>query len=76
MYGNFKGSCEKAPTLLHGRGKLIVNDEGTEVSVAFSCEPGYQLHGQSQIPCDLDNDIWLGDMPACKQGKNQTFLVN
>lgn len=64
MYTN----CEQPPTILHGKTELSVINDGQVVLGIYSCDPGYQLHGSSQINCDLDTEIWESNLPTCKLG--------
>lgn len=70
--------CERPPTILHGRTKLSIDDEGINVFAIYSCESGYQLDGLSQIYCDTSTDEWEGDLPACKLGeyKKKSIIFN
>lgn len=61
--------CERPPTILHGKTELMVDDEGTIVTAFYTCESGYQLHGEAQLICNTDTDEWKGNLPACKLGK-------
>lgn len=73
VYGVYR-DCERPPTILHGRTpKLFVDDEGINVSATYTCEPGYQLHGNAQMNCDTNTDVWQGDLPACKLGKSNIY---
>ena len=74
MHGVYT-DCERPPTILHGITKLTIDDEGINVFAMYSCEAGYQLHGQSQMNCDTSTDEWQGDLPACKLGTNE-FSIN
>lgn len=66
--------CEHPPTILHGKTKLNIDDDGVVVTALYSCENGYQIHGQPQLVCNTDTDEWQGDLPACKLGKLQFLL--
>lgn len=68
--------CERPPTILHGRTELSVDDDGVIVTALYTCETGYQLHGQSQMTCNTDTDEWEGDLPACKLGKTKIKILN
>lgn len=69
VYGVVYKDCEQPPTILHGKALLVISDDGTEVSAAYSCDAGFHLHGNPQMGCNLDTDEWLGDLPVCKLGK-------
>lgn len=68
VYGVYT-DCERPPTILHGVTKLSIDDEGINVFAIYSCDPGYHLHGQTQLNCDTNTDEWQGNLPACKLGK-------
>ncbi|NXI35387.1 CR2 protein, partial [Galbula dea] len=56
------------PQVQNGR---IVSPRATYThkdTVAFECEPGYVLHGQRVIQCQLNN-TWEPAVPACEQGE-------
>lgn len=72
VYGIYT-DCEHPPTILHGKAELLINEDGTEVSASYSCDSGFHLHGKSQMSCDTNEDVWLGDLPACKLGKSHIY---
>lgn len=62
--------CTKPPTIHKGKDPLLkIDNDGQTAWAVYTCMDGYQLHGTAEVFCDVDNDIWLGDLPVCKLGK-------
>jgi fibulin 1/2 len=65
--------CERPPSIAHGSGRLLVDDNEDVVKAVYNCAPGYELEGKATLNCDLDNDEWQGEPPKCVAGKNYDF---
>jgi Sushi repeat (SCR repeat) len=63
--------CERPPSIAHGSGRLLVDDNEDVVKAIYNCAPGYELEGKATLNCDLDNDEWQGEPPKCVAGKDE-----
>ncbi|OXB67147.1 hypothetical protein ASZ78_015788 [Callipepla squamata] len=64
--------CEPPPSIPHGKhtGRLL-DEFHYGISVTYSCEPGYPLHGNASIFCttqDGKNGVWSSPPPRCGAG--------
>ncbi|XP_076340757.1 uncharacterized protein LOC143241097 [Tachypleus tridentatus] len=62
MYTSIEITCPDPGQLLNG--KVIGYSFTVESNIAFQCEPGYSLHGNSTAKC-LSNGDWSVPKPLC-----------
>lgn len=67
--------CEIPPKVEHGTVKISADESDDIVTALYTCNSGYKLHGNSEIYCDLDADVWQSDPPKCHEGKFIFFNI-
>ncbi|NXT73794.1 CR2 protein, partial [Zapornia atra] len=65
--------CEPPPDIPHGKhtGRLL-DEYHFGISVTYTCDPGYPLHGEPSIHCttqDGKNGVWSSPLPHCGEVK-------
>lgn len=55
--------CERPPSVSYAN--IRIEDEETAIRAIYTCLPGYELRGPSEVVCDLDTDEWITEIPEC-----------
>lgn len=62
--------CPQPPPISNG--SFNIHAVKSEFGAIYSCDPGYQLHGQSPLICKNTTGQWSAGFPTCGLG---TFMI-
>lgn len=74
--GQHYTDCERPPKVENANAALFIDDEGTFATATYSCGSGYELHGEPELICNADTDVWKGELPSCKPGITTFYVVH
>lgn len=75
VIGEQQSDCENAPKVENASSKWYSDDEGTYALATYTCADGFVMHGQAEVYCNVDTDLWQDKLPTCKPGNVSPIIL-